>query len=317
MHRSRTALLLLVMTTLLAGLIITPASAATPRKMALGVTRGNDRSIEQYQEFVDASGRAPAIWGISAVWGASNRTFPDLAFLSQLSPDTVPMIWWQPVDPAHVNSSKYRYTTIIGGKHDAYIRAFAKAAKAYGKPVLIRFAQEFDGFWFPWSVSWFTNTPKRFKLAWRHIWQIFRSEGATNAKFIWSPNKVFPKAYPGDKYVDYVAFSAFNWSTQKRPWRSLPRLVEKAMKDMTAFTRKPIILAETGTAPTGGNKPAWIKNGYQAVYTRWKRLKAIVYFDVDGVSLAGHPDWRLNSPESAMDAYRSLLDQTIFQGRIN
>ena len=46
-----------------------------------------------------------------------------------------PFIWWQPTDPANPAAGVYeRHRNIISGKHDAYIRAWAKAAKAHGRP---------------------------------------------------------------------------------------------------------------------------------------------------------------------------------------
>ena len=71
-----------------------------------------------------------------------------------------PFIWWQPTDPANPASSRYAgYQNIIKGKHDAYIRDWARAAKAFGRPVVVRFAHEMNGNWFPWSIGNHGNTP--------------------------------------------------------------------------------------------------------------------------------------------------------------
>lgn len=307
---------LVVIVALLAALTCLPTTAATERRVAVGVTRSSDRSIAEYHAYVSQAGRAPAIWGVGTPWAGTNARFPAIDFLAQLDPATVPMVWWQPVDPADQTSPRFRYETIIQGRHDPYIRQFAADAKAYGRPVLLRFAHEMEGHWFPWSVDWFDNSPARFVGAWRHIWRIFRDVGAKNVRFVWSPNVPAQNVYPGDRYVDYVGFSAFNWGDRKRDrWRSLGSLVAAGVKALRPITRKPVILAEVGTAPVG--KAGWIRKGYAAVHRRWPRVKAIVYFDVDATVYGyGHRDWSLDHPSRAMATYRRMVRHEAFRGRI-
>ena len=73
--------------------------------------------------------------------------------MSQLHTGTVPLIYWAPVDPADPGSPAWTYNTILNGDHDAYITQFAQDAKAYGGRVLLRFAHEMDGDWFPWGIG--------------------------------------------------------------------------------------------------------------------------------------------------------------------
>ncbi len=102
--------------------------------------------------------------------------------MSQLHTGTVPLIYWAPVDPADPGSPDWTYNTILNGDHDAYITQFAQDAKAYGGRVLLRFAHEMDGDWFPWGIGRFDNTKANFILAWRHVHDIFRSVGATQCE---------------------------------------------------------------------------------------------------------------------------------------
>ena len=84
------------------------------------------------------------------------------------------MIWWTPYDPADPSSPRYaRHANIIAGKHDDYIRSFAVAAKAFRTPVILRFAHEANGRYFPWSATHFDNTAASYVAAWRHIHRIF------------------------------------------------------------------------------------------------------------------------------------------------
>ena len=295
----------------------------TPRKVALGVSMKPDADTATYDQAIAAfDGYAPAIWSIWSDWGGGNSAFPDVGLLEQLRANgTVPMIFWQPVDPADVKSNRYRYKRIMAGDYDAYIRQFAQAARDWGGRVIIRFAHEMDGKWFPWGVTRFNNTRARFIKAWIHIWNIFKDPligvGATEVKFAWTPYSTGMgkgSLYPGDAYVDYVGFTGFNWGPP-RGWRSMMDAYARNVAGLAAFTKKPIIVAETGSSPEGGDKGAWISEGYPAVYAAYPRIKAIVYFNIDQ-SHVGQPNWLLTTTPEALAAYKAILAQVPFQGRI-
>ena len=338
--------ILLAIITAGAAQVADPSQVATAsiRQVALGASMSpGDRDQATYDTFRTASGRAPALWSIWSDWGGSTSAFPDVAFLNHLrGHGTVPIIVWQPLEPANPQLSTYAYSKIANGEQDEYIRTFAQAAKAFGGRVLIRFAHEMEGYWFPWGMGRFDNTPTNFKAAWKHVWNIFRGTGgvgATNVRFVWSPNgcysihklsqcrKVLHALYPGDKYVDYLGFSAFNWGGGD--WIAMDKLYLPKVKGMAFVPTKkgmvapdkPIIVTETGSAPKGthahpGTKADWIKVGYPAVYSAYPRIKAIVYFNVDMRSAGGRQaDWRLTG--SALTAYRNLLKKPKFRGSIH
>lgn len=296
------------------------ALAATTRKIALGVSMKEDRDLATFRAFASSAGRAPAIWSIWSDWGGSDAAFPPTALLQGLKDrGSVPMIIWQPVDPAHVDRGDFSYSTIIAGAHDAYLRTWARAADAWGGTVLLRLAHEMNGYWFPWGMTRFDNTPKRFKKAWRHIYDIVRvQEGATNVKFVWSPYAPcaacasYASLYPGDSYVQYAAFSAFNWGSP-RPWKSMVKSFSRPMREITSVTRKKVIVTETGSSALGGDKAAWIRDGYPAVYKAFPKIKGIVYFDLD-MRPVDQPNWLLTAPAGALDAYRAIAARTKFQG---
>jgi hypothetical protein len=315
-------------------LFVWPASAAT-RKLSLGVTVRQGRSQTAYNASRTMLGRAPAIWSIFSSWGGDNSSFPDPQFLAHLqSNGTVPVIIWQPGRPGAEHRPIFTYRKIVTEvRIRRYIREFANAAKDFGGPVIIRLAPEMDGAWFPWGYSRFDNTPQLFVRMWRYVVSIFRNVGATNARFLWNPYLSNPASsrtprhlrslYPGDAYVDYVGPTVLNWGTpsRRRPssrWRSMQRLVTAKVTVIARITRKPIIIPEIASspdAPRGQGKADWIRMGYPAVYSRWPRIRAIVYLNIN---LRGRPayheDWRLRTPASALAQYRALLTQPRFMG---
>ncbi len=319
---------------LLAATIVLPASApatdARGRKVALGVSVAvaDSQTLAAVNDYTQSVGRAPALWAVWSDWGGSDGAFPT-SFLNSLHshyPTTVPMVNWEPIDPAHqTDCSHWSLDNIINGDHDSYILDWATAAKAYGGRLIVRFAHEMNGYWFIWGASRCTNTPAKFVAAWRHVWNIFSSVGATNVKFLWSIYGAshLRAYYPGNSYVDYVGLTAFNWgpsgSNNNQPWRSMVVNFKPSMRALMRVSRKPIIAAEMGAANVPGcsrcNKAAWISAGYPKVRAKWPRLVAMVYFDLD-MRFVNQPDWRLDSPSSTLTAYRAIVAKKGFQGTL-
>jgi hypothetical protein len=314
-----------------------PASGAQ-RRMALGVTAPESGSLAAYDNFTAAVGRAPATWTIWRSWLGSRPTeFPDEDFLGHMDDrGTVPLIIWEPANPDILNKPRITYKKILAGKFDRYIRRFARAARNYGRPVILRFAHEMDGSWFPWGVDRFDNSPAGFKRMWRYVRAEFRDVGATNVKWLWSPTgpcnrcRNLATMYPGDRYVDYVGVTVFNWGApnnryerRNRPWsswKSMLKAVTPGVQDLMRFSNRPIIIAELGSttnAPRGKSKAGWIRAGYPDVYQRFRRVRAIVYFNIDMRAPPDrHENWSLESPGGKpQDEYRRLLTQSRFQGR--
>ncbi len=107
---------------------------------------------------------------------------------------------------------------IISGMYDADFRSFAAAAKVCGLPLLLTAGHEMNGNWYPWGMQ-----PELYKQAYRHIVQVFESEGADNITWVWNPNvgnDNFNKYYPGNDTVDLVMFDGYN-STLWGPWKSV------------------------------------------------------------------------------------------------
>lgn len=323
---SRTMFLAVLTAALMAG-AAAPAAAAEPaRKIALGVsakeglspTSGDD--LAAVDAFANSVGRAPAIWSIWSDWGGANGPFPSTTMLNGLRDRGVaPMIMWQPTGPGY-EDGRYKLAKINKGNHDAYITEWARDAKAWGGKILLRFAHEMNGYWFPWGIDQFNNTPEKFRQAWIHIWNIFDSVGAKNVKFVWSPMKPcngcasYSSLYPGDRYVKFASFSAFNWGEPNK-WKGMVKTFTGAMDALAQVTSKKVVVGETASSRYGGDKADWILNGYPAVYDAFPKLKAIVYFNLD-MRFVNQPNWLLTDPAGALDAYRTTLSKAKFQGAI-
>ena len=295
------------------------------RKVALGVATPDGTDLGALDAITRSiGGYTPAMAAIWVQWGGADPSFPTSVAQGLRNRGVTPIIWWEPVSPGNLGDGTYaRHRNIINGNHDAYIRQFARAARDFGAQVMLRFAHEMNGNYFPWAVDKFDNTASTFIDAWRHIHAIFQAEGASNVKFVWSvarqgcPGDCNPYAYlwPGDAYVDVMGFSAYNWGTfDDKNWNSMYDLYRPVVVDLAAISGKPIMVAETGSSDLGGDKAAWIRDGYREVYDRLPQVRAIVYLNADLRDL-GHPDWRLSSPASALTAYAQIAAMPAFSAR--
>src|SRR5690606_18317976 len=122
---------------------------------------------------------------------------------------SVPMITWEPWDPAlGVNQFEYSLESIVQGKHDRYIKEWARMSRRTHGKILLRFAHEMNGNWYPWATQVNGNSPELYIRAWKHVYQLFSRAGAYNVEFVWSPTRVYngsasiAEMYPGDRYVD-------------------------------------------------------------------------------------------------------------------
>ena len=217
---------------------------------------------------------------------------------------SIPEITWEPWDASkglYKSQPRYRLINIIDGKFDSYIRAWAKSLAAWKHPVLLRFAQEMDGNWFPWDDYANGNHPGQFVQAWRHVHDIFEQAGATNVKWVWSPAFARSTAqFPGTAYVNLMATTCQNGGRPlfARGWQTFAQGCGKAIDRLHALEPGlPIQLAETATTEQGGSKAQWIRDMWAYLAAR-PYVTSMIWFD-----LVKEANWRIDSSPSAERAF--------------
>jgi hypothetical protein len=193
--------------------------------------------------------------------------------------------------PPSLEQPAFRLAKINDGSFDSYLQYFAAKAKEWGHPFFIRFNWEMNGFWFPWSEGVNGNKPGEFVEAWRHVHDIFAAAGATNVSWVWCPNvnvygelaKLGP-LYPGNKYVDWTCLDGFNWGIRHGSpgWLTFNQIYHRTYKQIVRLApKKPMMIAEIATSNKGGSKSAWITNMLKTVRTRYRKIRALIWHDME------------------------------------
>lgn len=103
------------------------------------------------------------------------------------------LITWEPWQGgAGVDQAAYTNARIIAGDQDAYIRSWGTDLAKYGKTVYLRYGHEMNGNWYPWSDGVNGNASGSYVQAWKHVHDLVVAQGATNVKWVWSPNVPYP-----------------------------------------------------------------------------------------------------------------------------
>ncbi len=73
---------------------------------------------------------------------------------------------------------------------------------------------------------------------------------------------------------------------------------------------QPVMIAESASAESGGDKAAWITSAFtREVTARTPRVQTVVWFDVNKET-----DWRVESSAQALNAYRAVATSQSWAG---
>ena len=245
-------------------------------------------------------------------WGLTDgsQNFQPVWMDNIRSHGSIPMVTWEPwLYTAGVDQPAYSLQNIIDGSFDSFLTQWALDAKAWGHPFFLRFAHEMNGSWNSWSEQVNGNSTGQYVLAWQHVHDLFARNGATNATWVWSPNVSYtgssPMAglYPGDAYVDWIALDGYNWGTVGgHSWQSFSSVFGPSYDEITGITLKPLLVAETASAESGGSKANWITSALTSEIGNFPRVKGFVWFNENKET-----DWRIESSAKAQAAFRQAV----------
>jgi hypothetical protein len=284
----------------------TPSPAVPPGALfgAYVQAPGDDHDVQMaaVEEREHDLGRRLAIDHHFYPW---ENEFPTEREKADLRAGRIPMISW---------NGKTLNLAIGLGQHDELIRTRARAVKALGEKVLIRWMWEMDGR----QKAEHTRHPALYVAAWRRIHDTFAEEGATNVQWVWCPNATAfrsqddrnaPAYYPGDDYVDWICADGYNWAPgrQNDKWRSFASIY-RDFYEWGIARGKPLMVGEYGAQERGpGEKAQWLTDAREALKHEFPGIKAVVYFDANK-----DYDWRVTSSPETLAAFRAMANDPWF-----
>ena len=290
---------------------------AGPAPQFFGVsTPSGPYNLAELDSFVAATGRQPHVLMFSQDWtgGEVRRELLDVIVDRRM----LPIITWEPrdhtVDLQGGDFAPYKLSRIIDGSWDNYVRQWARSVRALPYSIGVRFAQQMNGNWFPWSESVNGNAAGEYVAAWRHIHRIFSEERVTNVTWVWSPNISFTGSaplrdlYPGDEYVDWVGLDGYNGGTALPwgGWRSPEEMYLPTLGEVREFTRKPVVLTEVASTEVGGTKADWI-NEFFLTLERQEDIIGFIWVESEREA-----DWRIISSPPAREAFAAGVSRPRF-----
>jgi hypothetical protein len=286
----------LVCSVILAALLVGPAQSpagADPQgaKILFGAfpgPRGNQSPQQAVQALEAQIGRPLAGVRVFDLW---DSPFPDpyttwlrdsghTVFLS-VRPKRVngSVILWR--DIANAQPGSTLYNQIVG---------WANNVKAFGAPMYFIFNHEPEA-----AASNSMGTAQEFIAAWRNVITIFRDQGVTNAKYVWTmTDYAFWRTdggradlwYPGDAYVDAIASDSYNWYNCRpginTAWHTLEWIASYMRTFGLAHPDEQLMLMEWAShdpTATPGRKATWI-NEAEALFKQpgWEQFTTVLYY---------------------------------------
>jgi hypothetical protein len=237
--------------------------------------------------FAKAAGKHPNMVGYYSGWAAPFAA----SFARKVhAHGIIPYVQIDPTDAL--------VSAIATGKYDIYLRTYADSVRDFRHAVVIGFGHEMNAPWYSWGYG--HVQPSTFVAAWRHIVTLFRGQGAGNVTWLWTINQDRPGTgpvrawWPGAKYVTWVGIDGYYF----RPSDTFAKVFGTTIDQVRAFTKKPILLSETGVGPAAGQF-AKIGNLFEGM--RKYNMLGLVWFDIAQRGGIHHQNWRIdgNTPAEA------------------
>jgi len=280
--------------------VCTPNAVTCPSTIYFGVSLpGLPRDLAGLRAFGTTVGKQPTVANYFAAFGDQLDAYG----LTMLAADKrLPMVTWSPDIAGNTGANPYPLSAIAAGTFDKYLTAQGRALATVPGKVVVRFAHEMNGNWFPWGRGVNGNTDAQYVAAYRHVHSVVAAAGATNVVWAWSPAVTatpteLATLYPGSDYVDWVAPDLYFDHASDR----IAPLWPAAVSDINTFAPdKPIFIAETGVLP-GPDRPAQITNLISGLL-HTPRLVGVTWFEEPG-----RFDWRISSDPAAVSALSAQL----------
>jgi len=250
----------------------------------------------------------------------ANGQFPD-ADEQELGADGRRILFFAWVSNTWSSGGNASWKDIAAGKYDdSVIIPEAKRLKAWGQKFFLTYDHEMDG-----VTRTSFGTSAEYVAAYRHIHDVLKAQGVNNVVWVWNPTGYLGNEakiaamYPGDAYVDWVAYDPYNFHLcHNTSWRDTKTVLSSfyTWAEKNGLGKKPFMLAEFGSS-FDPNNPSAMGDWYADMVPALKALpniKAAVHFNSGNGKK--YCDYRITTNDQSMagfaeagqDPYLSPLD---------
>lgn len=189
------------------------------------------------------------------------------------------------IDPYPYTPSIYIFNKILEGQYDTEIDIICSSIKNFGQEVMVRWARNMD-FANTDVYAWANNDSLGYKKAYYYFVDNCKAR-APSTKYIWSPSGMglFEQFYPGDDYVDVIAFSLYSNQNQNANqivsgdtgWNFEDRF--NYYYDTFKNRKKEIMVAEFGASGQKDAKSEWVSKALRRILDTdvQRRLSYVIY----------------------------------------
>lgn len=162
---------------------------------------------------------------------------------------------------------------VASGARDANVELLGEFIRRANRPVLLRIGYEFDG-------SWNGYDPTLYVRAFRRIMDRLRAQGVTNVAAVWQSSgfttskSTLLQWYPGDDYVDWVAYSYFKQSNPSGGMLTIARERGKPVMIAEATPQRNLSLGDPVQ-----HWSAWFAPFFTHVRSNSDVVKAVAYIN--------------------------------------
>jgi len=190
---------------------------------------------------------------------------------------------------------------ISSGGEDAWLTKYAHAVSSLHSPVIMSFAPEANGSWYPWGYH--HVAPAAVIRAWQHVVTIFHEAGVRDVKWAWIINVQFPGSeniellWPGKAFVDILGIDGYFVTPV-----TFQDFFGPTIFTMRTISSDPLLITETAGAPSTGKVTALSEI---AAGVAQYGLVGFIWFDIIQHGSVTRQDWSLEDDPAALDLFRS------------
>ena len=234
---------------------------ATAKRVRLGIVSDNLPLFEKQTKIYPAINTKYFAWG---------TPFPAADVLANHGLGTTTMIVLEPY--------KVSPQAIVAGRADRYLALWAAAERRLGLPVILSFAPEANGDWYPWGKGHISAA--LYKKMYREVHNVLIRDGVRCVTWLWQVDRIWHsteslrRLWPGSAYVNVIGFDGQLVGKKANFYT----LFGPTLTQVRRFTRLPVMVSEVAVK-RDPSRPTQITGLFSAA--RKMNVTAVIFFDVE------------------------------------